>query len=84
MAWAPDSRLVVSASKDSTLKVWSAADDGVPGSEAKNVTTKTRKFAAALGTLPGYLDEVFCVDASPCGAAVASGSKDRTIKMWHP
>ena len=84
LAWAPDSRLVVSASKDSTLKVWSAADDGVPGSEAKNVTTKTRKFAAALGTLPGHLDEVFCVDASPCGAAVASGSKDRTIKMWHP
>ena len=56
----------------------------MPGSEAKNVTTKTRKFAAALGTLPGHLDEVFCVDASPCGAAVASGSKDRTIKMWHP
>ena len=70
LAWAPDSRLVVSASKDSTLKVWSAADDGVPGSEAKNVTTKTRKFAAALGTLPGHLDEVFCVDASRhCGAA---------------
>ena len=84
LAWAPDSRLVVSASKDSTLKVWSAADDGVPGSEAKNVTTKTRKFAAALGTLPGHLDEVFAVDASPCGASVASGSKDRTIKMWHP
>ena len=82
LAFSPDSRLLVSASKDSTLKVWNVADDAVPASEAKHKVSSTRKFAAALETLPGHYDEVFAVDWAPNGASAASGSKDRTIKMW--
>jgi ribosome assembly protein 4 len=33
-------------------------------------------------TLPGHLDEVYALDWAPNGASVASGSKDRTIKIW--
>lgn len=33
--------------------------------------------------LPGHADEVFSVDWSPDGSSVASGSKDRTVKIWH-
>jgi len=84
LAFSPDARLLVSASKDSTLKVWNVADDGVPAAEKKHGVTKTRKFAAALGTLPGHHDEVFCVDWAPNGSRTASGSKDRTIKIWDP
>ena len=70
VAWSPDSRLLASASKDSTVKVWKAADNA------------GRKGVKAESTLPGHSDEVYALDWSPNGARVASGSKDRTIKVW--
>lgn len=33
--------------------------------------------------LPGHADEVFSVDWSPDGANVASGGKDKVIKLWR-
>ena len=56
----------MSASKDSTVKLWDTAD------------LKTAKH-----TLPGHADEVYALDWSPNGMQVASGSKDRTIKIWR-
>ena len=35
-----------------------------------------------LFDLPGHADEVYAVDWAPDGDRVASGSKDRTIKIW--
>jgi len=32
--------------------------------------------------LPGHADEVYAVDWSPDGQCVASGSKDRLVKIW--
>ena len=32
--------------------------------------------------LPGHADEVFSVDWSTSGKQVASGGRDRHIKMW--
>nr|ADE77255.1 unknown [Picea sitchensis] len=32
--------------------------------------------------LPGHADEVFSVDWSPDGEKVASGGKDRLLKLW--
>jgi ribosome assembly protein 4 len=32
--------------------------------------------------LPGHADEVFAVDWSPDGEKVASGGKDRVLKLW--
>lgn len=36
----------------------------------------------ALHTLPGHADEVFALDWSPNGSAVASGGRDRVLKMY--
>ena len=33
--------------------------------------------------LPGHADEVFAVKWSPDGQKVASGGKDRVLKMWR-
>lgn len=55
--------MVVSGSKDSTLKVWNL---------------KTHKL---LYDLPGHADEVYAVDWSPDGTCVASGSKDKLVKV---
>jgi ribosome assembly protein 4 len=71
VAWAPDSRLFVSGSKDSTLKVWEV---------------RTRKLKVDL---PGHADEVFAVDWAPGAGGgvgfggVASGGKDRVLKLWR-
>lgn len=64
-SFSADSRLVLSASADSTVKLW-------------DLHTKKLK-----GDLPGHEDEVYAVDWSPDGSYVASGSKDRTLKIWH-
>jgi ribosome assembly protein 4 len=56
--------MLVSASRDSTVKVWNLA---------------TRKL---LADLPGHADEVYAVDWSALGD-VASGSKDRLLKIWR-
>ena len=41
---------------------------------------KTRKLKLDL---PGHADEVFAVDWSPDGSAVASGGKDKILKLWR-
>ncbi len=41
---------------------------------------KTRKLKLDL---PGHADEVFAVDWSPDGSAVASGGKDKVLKLWR-
>lgn len=41
---------------------------------------RTKKLAMDL---PGHADEVYTVDWSPDGASVASGGKDRILKLWR-
>ena len=99
LAWSADSRLLASGSKDSTVKVrhacaspepqqsmqarprWSWTSCGSPASLVWQVwETKSRKL---LEELPGHADEVYTVDWSPDGERVASGGKDRNLKIWR-
>jgi ribosome assembly protein 4 len=57
--------MLVSCSKDSTIKVWDC---------------QTKKLKEDL---PGHADEVFAVDWSPDGSAVASGGRDKVVKIWR-
>lgn len=84
LAWSADSRLLVSASKDSTLKVRFSRFTAMLlrflcgwGSPLEQVwDLKTYKIKIDL---PGHTDEVYCVDF--VADKVASGGKDRTLKM---
>ena len=57
--------MLASASKDSTVKVWSV------------------RSMKRLTNCPGHADEVYALDWAPNGTRVASGSKDRLVKMWR-
>lgn len=63
-AFSADSRLLVTASKDTTLKVWNL-----------------HSFKLARD-LPGHDDEVYAVDWSVDGQRVASGGKDKAVRLW--
>lgn len=41
---------------------------------------KERKLAIDL---PGHADEVYAVDWSPNGLRVASGGKDKVMRLWQ-
>ena len=74
VSWSCDSRFLVSASKDGTAKVWNIS--------AQSKFKTNNKKSTAIETLPGHADEVYALDWSPNGTSVATGSKDRTIKIW--
>jgi ribosome assembly protein 4 len=79
LAWSADSRMLVSASKDATVKV------SVTCTRARCLMDmllhqiwdlKTYKIKSDL---PGHTDEVYCVDF--VADKVVSGGRDRTVKM---
>lgn len=72
VCWSGDSRFLASASKDSTVKVWRARFGGSEGPAPKPV---------AVSTCSGHADEVYALDWSPNGEMVASGGRDRLVKM---
>jgi hypothetical protein len=72
----PTGAYVVSGSWDKTLRVW-AGDAGVEGAD----------LGQCLRVLPGHGRQVHCLAAVPtaaggCSALVASGSWDRSVRLW--
>ena len=53
---------------------------GSKDSTLKLWCVRTKKLK---GDLPGHADEVFAVDWSESGTFVASGGRDRVLKLWR-
>jgi ribosome assembly protein 4 len=75
VAWSADSRMLVSASKDTTLKV-SRFLISLASTDEQLWDLKTFKIRIDL---PGHTDEVYCVDF--IADKVVSGGRDKTVKM---
>jgi len=83
VAWLPDGKQVISASYDRSSKLWDVASGNL-----------VREFKGAPDPIPsdkpkekptgllGHRDQVFTLALSKDGKTMATGSSDRTIKLW--
>jgi WD40 repeat protein len=74
VAWSADGKQVLTGSNDHSLKLWDATNGNMVR-EFKAYAEKTFE--------KGHKDGVFCAAFSPDGKTIASGSSDRTIKLWN-
>jgi hypothetical protein len=74
LAWTADGKQVFTASFDHSVKLWDATA-GTLVREFKGF--KEKDFEK------GHRDGVFCLSLSPDGKTLATGSSDRTIKLWN-
>jgi WD40 repeat protein len=79
VAWSPDGKTIASGSFDKSIKLWDAASG--------NLVREIKGFpepppAAGQPVPPGHRDQVFCLAFSKDGKQLASGSSDRTVKLW--
>jgi WD40 repeat protein len=75
LAFSPDGKILISSSWDKTLKLWQLHLD-----QAK---INPKVTGTEIAVLKGHTDSVTCVAISPNGTAIASGSRDQTIRLWQ-
>jgi WD40 repeat protein len=74
ISWSTDDKQLLTASYDRSMKLWNSAD-GKLVREFKGF--KEKEFEK------GHHDGVFSAAFSPDGKFIASGSSDRTVKLWN-
>lgn len=98
VAWSPDFKQILTASFDKSIKVWDATSGSLvrefrPGADKAPVKPEISKLAPALiGSVGaawlnapperGHRDQVFTLAFHKDGKLLASGSSDRTVKLW--
>jgi WD40 repeat protein len=98
VVWSPDFKQLVTASYDRSIKFWDADSGKLvreirPGTERLPPEPKfTAAAPAVYGSIggaslsappePGHLDQLFALAFTADGKFLASGSSDRTVKLW--
>ena len=67
--------LVVSASKDNSLYLWSLPDERVDDDQVVN---------ESVATLRGHSGGVYCIRYHHLNSVLASAGSEKVIKLWTP
>lgn len=81
-------RLLVSGHEDQTLKLWDLQESfqetgQETGQETSQNTQPNNTGSQPFRVLRGHQGRVFSIGFNPAGSLLASGSSDRTIKLWN-
>jgi WD40 repeat protein len=79
LAFSPDGRTLASGSRDRTIKLWDM-DQARPATVEKGLADHGTKGKAPV--LTGHRDWLTSIAFSPDGHTLASGSLDRTVRLW--
>ncbi|WP_254563534.1 WD40 repeat domain-containing protein [Oscillatoria sp. HE19RPO] len=83
VSFSPDGRAIASVSQDCTVKIWNASngtllktlvDPNLTGDPSKNSDCPAES---------SHSDRAYSVSFSPDGQLIASGSRDKTVKIWR-
>lgn len=99
VVWTPDAKQVITGSDDKSIKIFDVADGKLvreikPGSEKPPTADEVKKLAPAVAggaqvpslnspPPPGHTDQVYSLAITPDGKFLASGSADKTVKLWN-
>ncbi|HCS54068.1 MAG TPA: hypothetical protein DIW81_21195, partial [Planctomycetaceae bacterium] len=82
IAYSPDGNRIISGSLDQTVRIWDVHMSRLPRM-FKNVIYWLKKVTSPEpNSLVGHNGGVLCVNFSPNGMRIVSGSQDQTIRVW--
>jgi WD40 repeat protein len=82
VAWAPGGKQILTTSYDKTCKLWDAASGNLVKEFKAAPEPKPGDKAEPPKEPVGHRDQVFCAAFTKDGKFFATGSSDRTVKLW--
>ncbi|MCT7972330.1 nSTAND1 domain-containing NTPase [Laspinema olomoucense] len=83
VSFSPDGRAIASVSQDCTVKIWNATNGTLLKTLVDPKLTGDPSKHSDCPVESSHSDRAYSVSFSPDGQLIASGSRDKTVKIWR-